>query len=130
MFPASTKIILVDGDASIRRALGRIFSAAGFAWEAFASGEEFLAAGDECGAACVVADTRLPGLDGLGLMRRFAAGHPGVPFIFLSVEEDEETRREARAAGAAAFFRKPIDAEALLDSIRWTLHAPAPAASA
>jgi FixJ family two-component response regulator len=130
MFPPSAKIILVDGDASIRRALGRIFSTAGFAWEGFASGEEFLSVADECEAACVVADTRLPGLDGLGLMRRFTAGHSGVPFIFLTEEEDERTRREARAAGAAAFFRKPIDAEALLDSIRWALHPPATAASA
>ena len=38
-----------------------------------------------------------------------------------------ETQREARSAGAAAFFRKPVDAEALLDTIRWAIRPPAPA---
>lgn len=123
------KIILVDSDASTRRALGRLFSASGFTWEAFASGEEFLAAGEVPETACVIADTRLPGVGAIELMRRVRSNQAGVPFILLTLEEDEESRRQARAAGASAFFRKPVDAGALLDSIRWAVHVPAPTAS-
>jgi DNA-binding response OmpR family regulator len=42
-----------------------------------------------------------------------------VPVIALSARDDPETRRIARELGAEAFFRKPVDAAALLDSIDW-----------
>lgn len=121
-----SKIYLVDDDASIRRALGRVMTSAGFEHEAFASAEDFLATADGGGAACVVADTRLPGMSGLDLIRHAAAVFPGLPFILVTANDEEETRREARAAGAAAFFRKPVDAEALLDTIRWAIRPPVP----
>jgi FixJ family two-component response regulator len=121
-----SKIYLVDDDASIRRALGRVMASAGFEHEAFASAEDFLATADAAGAACVVADTRLPGMSGLDLIRRAASTFPGLPFILVTANDEEETRREARSAGAAAFFRKPVDAEALLDTIRWAIRPPVP----
>lgn len=120
-------IVFLDGDESIRRALGRLFTSTGFAWEGFASAEEFLASSSR-EVACIVSDTSLPGMNGLELMRRFGKSQPGVPFIFLTSEDDEGIRRQARTAGASAFFRKPVDSEALLDSIRWTLHSPPQAA--
>jgi DNA-binding response OmpR family regulator len=42
-----------------------------------------------------------------------------LPLIALSVRDDAVTRRLARELGARAFFRKPVDAAALLDSIDW-----------
>ena len=121
------KIYLVDDDASIRRALGRVMASAGFEHEAFASAEDFLAKADGAGAVCVVADARLSGMSGLELIRLAAPTFPDLPFILLTANDEEETRREARAAGAAAFFRKPVDAEALLDPIRWAIRPPSPA---
>ena len=121
------KIYLVDDDASIRRALGRVMDSAGFEHEAFASAEEFLAKADGARAVCVVADARLPGMSGLELIRHAASDFPDLPFILLTANDAEETRSEARAVGAAAFFRKPVDAEALLDTIRWAIRPPAPA---
>jgi FixJ family two-component response regulator len=127
---AIAKIILVDSDASVRRAIGRLLASSGFACETFASAEELLSAEGGPDGACVLADSRLPGIGGIELMRRVAAGSPGLPFILLSLEEDEAMRRKAREAGAAAFFRKPVDAEALLDAIRWVLHSPSSATAA
>jgi DNA-binding response OmpR family regulator len=46
-----------------------------------------------------------------------------VPVIALSARDDPETRRIARELGAEAFFRKPVDAAALLDSIDWVTRA-------
>jgi FixJ family two-component response regulator len=120
-----SKIYLVDDDASIRRALGRVMASAGFAHEAFSSAEDFLATADGAGV-CVVADARLPGMSGPELIRRAATTFPGLPFILVTAIDEDETRREARAAGAAAFFRKPVDAEALLDTIRWAIRPPVP----
>lgn len=130
MSQSPARIILVDHDASVRRALGRLLASSGFPCEAYASAEEFLAAPGGSEASCIVADCRLDGVDGIGLMKLVAARQPGVPFILLTVEEDETMRRKAREAGAAAFFRKPVDADALLDTIRWVLQSPSPAAAA
>ena len=124
MIPSHATITLIDSDTSVRRALSRIFAAAGFATEAFASAEEFLGTPRDRNGTCVVADTRLPGIGGLELMRRAGLEHPGIPFILLTTEDDDAMRLKARAAGAAALFRKPIDPEALLDSVRWALPSP------
>jgi DNA-binding response OmpR family regulator len=42
-----------------------------------------------------------------------------LPVIALSARDDPQARRTARELGARAFFRKPVDAAALLDSINW-----------
>jgi CheY-like chemotaxis protein len=75
-----SKIYLVDDDASIRRALGRVMASAGFAHEAFSSAEDFLATADGAGV-CVVADARLPGMSGPELIRR-AAKKPNILVIW------------------------------------------------
>ena len=49
-----------------------------------------------------------------------AKGHK-IPVIFLTALDSNETRQEAQRAGAAGYFRKPVDDQALLDTIRWAL---------
>ena len=124
-----SKIYLVDDDPSIRRALGRVMATAGYDHEAFASGEDFLEAADGIRAACVIADTQLPGMSGLELLRRAGLSFPGLPFILLSAGDDDDTREKARSVGATAFFRKPVDSDALLDTIRWAARPPSSASS-
>jgi len=41
--------------------------------------------------------------------------------IFVTADDDEQTRKKARALEAAGFFRKPVDGPALLDAIIWAL---------
>ena len=53
-----------------------------------------------------------------------------MPIVALSPDDDAATRQMARAMGAQAFFRKPVDAAALLDSIDWVMCAEARDASA
>ncbi|MEJ2067285.1 MAG: DNA-binding response regulator, partial [Deltaproteobacteria bacterium] len=45
----------------------------------------------------------------------------GMPVIVISASDDAQTRENARKLGAAAFFRKPIDDQALLDAILWAI---------
>lgn len=115
-----------DDDASVRRALGRVMFTAGYDHESFASGEDFLEAAEGFRAACVIADTKLPGMSGLELLRRVGLSFPRLPFILLSAKDDEETRDEVRSVGARAFFRKLVDSDALLDMIRWAIRPAAP----
>ena len=64
----------------------------------------------------------LSGMSGLDLKAVLDARDVHLPFILLTAHDTEETRHAARSAGAAAYFRKPVDIEALLDAIQWSTH--------
>jgi FixJ family two-component response regulator len=115
-------IFLIDDDASVRRALGRVMTSVGLESRSFASVEDFLAGVTLETRGCVVADMTLPGMGGLELKQALNAAHSTLPVILLSGHESEEMRASAHEAGAAGFFRKPVDTQALLDAIQWTLN--------
>ncbi len=118
------KIYIVDDDSSVRRALGRLIRSVGLNSEAFASGDLFLAGLPEDAQGCVVMDIRMPGLTGHDVQQRLRQRGEKIPVIALSAQDDDEARNRARELGAVAFFRKPVDDQALLDSINWLLSAP------
>jgi FixJ family two-component response regulator len=125
MNSAPPTIFIIDDDASLRRALGRVMTSAGLAWEVYESADQFLATADLGKPGCIVADMTLLGMSGLDLKCRLNALRHNFPLIFLTAHDSEQMRAAARAAGAAAFFRKPVDTQALLDAINWAFHAPA-----
>jgi len=49
-----------------------------------------------------------------------------IPVIFLTAFDSNEVRQQARKAGAAGYFRKPVDDQALLDTIRWATSSHSP----
>lgn len=124
--PLSRYIVyLIDDDASVRRSMGRVLTSAGLKWEAFASADDFLLAHPKGSAGCIVADMTMPGTSGLDLKRSLNQAASNTPVILLTAHDTEEMRLAAREAGAAAFFRKPVDAQALLDAIAWAAGTPA-----
>jgi FixJ family two-component response regulator len=67
----------------------------------------------------------MPGVSGLELPALLASAGRRLPVILVTAHDTEETRDIAQRAGAAAYFRKPVDDQALLDAIAWTLiHEP------
>lgn len=132
MLPVKTDthiIYIVDDDDSVRRALGRLIRSEGLTSEAFPSGELFLTKLPDNAHGCVVMDIRMPGLTGHDVQQRLRKRGQKIPVIALSAQDDDEARHRARELGAVAFFRKPVDDQALLDSIRWLLSAPQPSQS-
>ena len=71
--------------------------------------------------ACIVIDIRMPGLSGFDLQQRLSSEGINIPVIVISASDDVEIRERARELGAIAFFRKPIDDQALLDSVWWAI---------
>ena len=67
--------------------------------------------------ACIVSDLRMPGLASRSLQGELAAKGIVMPVIIVTAEENPEMRRQAKKAGAVAYFRKPVDGTALLDTI-------------
>ena len=114
-------IYVIDDDASVRKAFGRLLRSANLDAETFSSAEEFLSSPKQKENACIIIDIRMPGLSGFDLLERRASERIRIPVIAISAHDDAETREHARELGAVGFFRKPIDDQALLDAIHWAI---------
>ena len=114
-------IYLVDDDSSARKGLTRLLLAAGYEVHAYASSEELLKGPITDKNTCLILDARMPGLSGVELQAELATKGVKLPVIFVTADDDKETRMKARASKAAGFFRKPVDGRALLDTIVWAL---------
>jgi FixJ family two-component response regulator len=116
-----SRVYVIDDDASVRKAFGRLLRSANLDAETFSSGEEFLSSPKQKENACIIIDIRMPGIDGFDLLERLTSGGIRTPVIAISAHDDAETREHARELGAVGFFRKPVDDQALLDAIHWAI---------
>lgn len=114
-------IYVVDDDKSVLRAMKRLISSMGINVLTFGSGREFLDSGFGEQNACLIVDIKMPGMSGIELQRKLVAMGSKLPVIFVTAFDTDKIRGEAKKAGAAGYFRKPVDDQALLDSIQWAL---------
>jgi FixJ family two-component response regulator len=114
-------IYVIDDDASVRKAFGRLLRSANLDAETFSSAEEFLSSPKQKENACIIIDIRMPGLSGFDLQQRLSSEGTKIPVIVISASDDLETREHAKELGAISFFRKPIDDQALLDAVWWAI---------
>ncbi len=84
-------------------------------------GAEALAAFADGGADAVITDQRMPGIDGLELMRRLQAEHAGLPVILVTAHGDVQSAVEAMRAGAFDYVQKPFDNDTLRAALRRAL---------
>ena len=112
---------VIDDDASVRKAFGRLLRSANLDAETFSSAEEFLSSPKQKENACIIIDIRMPGLSGFDLQQRLSSEGINIPVIVISASDDVQIRERARELGAIAFFRKPIDDQALLDAVWWAI---------
>ena len=110
-------VAVVDDDAEVRVALMRLLASAGFAAEAFASGDEFVQSIAGHTPECVVLDLHMPGLSGFDVQQQLTDCHPEVPVVVITGHDTSEARRRALSLGARAYLSKPVDDEALLRAI-------------
>lgn len=118
------KILVVDDDAENCRALTELLTVEGFDPLAFESAEAAWSAmaREEVLPAVVVADVRMPGLDGVALLRRIKARFPAIPVVLVSAFPDEQVWAEGLEAGAADVFPKPIHGASLVRALRETVN--------
>jgi len=116
--PASEQTIaIVEDDASFNRALVGLLNASGFATQAFASAEEFLARAKPNSHACMILDIHLPGISGFELFDRLSVDHGPPPVIFITAEDVETVRQEASRISGKICLRKPLVADELLGAV-------------
>jgi|HubBroStandDraft_4_1064222.scaffolds.fasta_scaffold35501_3 FixJ family two-component response regulator len=114
-------ISVVDDDESVRRTSTLLIESFGFRAATFASAEAFLRSGHLHDTSCLIVDVQMPGMNGLQLQSHLAAVGCGIPIIFITAYESNDSRQRAMKAGAAAFLGKPFSDEQLLQTIRSAL---------
>lgn len=116
-----TTVAIVDDEADIRSALRQMLELEQLNPVEFADAESALAAIDATFPGIIIADLRMPGLDGSGLFNRLLRCDPEIPFIMMSGHGDIATAVDLVRRGAYDFLSKPFDGAALVASVRRAL---------
>ncbi len=123
-----TRILVVDDEAQLRRALDVNLAARGYEVDAATSGEDALRLAAATPPDVVLLDLGLPGIDGLAVVRRLREWS-SVPIVILSAREAEAAKVAALDAGADDYITKPFGIDELLARVRAALRRHQPASA-
>jgi two-component system, LuxR family, response regulator FixJ len=118
---SSATIYVIDDHAAVREALGEMLSVFGYGVKTYESADGFLLELDRKNVGCVVADVRMPGTDGLNLVRELARRKVALPIILISGHGDVPMAVAAIKSGAEDFIEKPVDDAQLVAAINRAL---------
>jgi len=127
------RVLVVDDEASIRRALRPPLVELGFQFSEASRGEEALQLLHSGTFDAVLLDINMPGIGGIETLRRIRAFAPRLPVLMVTVREGEEEKVEALELGADDYITKPFSTRELIARIRTAVrrvHAPARAEDA
>lgn len=111
------RILLIEDDVSLAAILQKLLRAEGYAVDWTMRGDEGLARAGEACFDLVLTDLKLPGLDGLAVVKQLHATRPKLPIIMMTAHGTAETAIEATKLGAYEYVLKPCEPEELLDLI-------------
>jgi FixJ family two-component response regulator len=117
MTTAPAKVFVVDDDASVRRALARVFASLGIDVETFAGAEELFARAPITEPGCLLLDIKMPKVSGLELQGQLRDAGIELPVIFLTAHADVPITVRAMKHGALDVVTKPFREDALLDAV-------------
>jgi two-component system KDP operon response regulator KdpE len=115
-----TRVLVVDDEPQLRRALDVNLAARGYDVETAQTGEAAIELAARTAPDLVLLDVGLPGMDGLAVIRRLREWS-NMPIVIVSVRDGEETKMEALDAGADDYITKPFGVDELLARVRAAL---------
>ena len=115
-------VSVVDDDESVRESLPDLLREFGFAAQAFASAEEFLASDFIDDTSCLILDVAMPGMSGPDLHRELLRRKQQIPTVFITAHGSEATRPQLIAQGAVDCLLKPFSDTALREAIDAALY--------
>lgn len=111
------RILAVDDEKFIRQLLADFLSFQGYAVQTAASGEQALEIIAAMKPQLVIMDIKMPGLNGLDVLRKIKATHKDVGVIMLSAFGDSATIQAAHRQGADFYLQKPVNLDRLQDML-------------
>jgi nitrogen regulation protein NR(I) len=115
---AATRILLIEDDSGITDTLQRLLAAEGHVIEIEKRGDDGLARALKDSFNLVITDLKLPGLNGLDLVRQLHAVKPRLPIILVTAFGTTETAIEAMKFGAYDYLLKPFNIPQLIELVR------------
>ncbi len=109
------KIAIVDDEQDMRQSISQWLTLSGYDTESFSSAEDALRTVGADWPGIVVSDIRMPGMDGMALLKRLMALDAGLPVVMITGHGDVPMAVEAMHLGAFDFLEKPFDPERMTD---------------
>lgn len=110
-------VLIVDDQMGIRLLLGEVFEQAGFSTNAAATGKEALQQLNEQQPDCILLDMKMPGMDGVEVLKEIRRQLPEVPVMMMTAYSEMELIEEAKELGIKRFFTKPFDIFEVRDTV-------------
>ena len=110
-------IFVIDDQESVRHALAEMLGVFGFEVETYDSATSFLQTLHASRIGCIIADVRMPGIDGIELVRELSRRGVDLPVVLISGHADVPMAVAGIKAGAEDFIEKPVDDRALVAAI-------------
>lgn len=111
------KVFVIDDDEAMRDSLEFLLGAADFDVTLFESAQHFVDALPGIAFGCVVSDVRMPGIDGIELLKRLKAERRSIPVLIMTGHGDVPLAVEAMKLGAVDFLEKPFEDDRLIGMI-------------
>ncbi|MBC7583594.1 response regulator transcription factor FixJ [Tardiphaga sp. vice352] len=111
-------VYVIDDDAAMRESLEFLLDSAGFTVTLFSDASVFLEQMPGLSFGCVVSDIRMPGINGIDLLRSLKMKRSELPIIIMTGHGDIPLAVEAIKLGALDFLEKPFEDERLIGAIR------------
>src|ERR1700689_3802785 len=119
--PALERVLVVEDDPSVQKALKHLFEIEGYAVEIHGNGQSALESFQAFPPAVIVLDLRLPKLSGRDLCKEVKAQSPTLPIVVLSAASDVSDKVLLLELGADDYVTKPFSPQELLARVRAAL---------
>lgn len=116
--PLPSKVLLVDDEREFVEALSERLQMRDYSSAAVYGGEEALSIVEEDEPDVMILDLKMPGIDGLEVLRRVKEKHPNIEVIVLTGQGSEDVAKLCLELGACAYLEKPVDIEKLTQAMR------------
>lgn len=110
-------VLLIDDEAVVRQSTEQWLKICGFRVDSYATAEQALAMIDDSFSGVVITDVRMPGMDGLQLMKAALQKVPGLPVILLTAHGDVDMAISSMRDGAYDFIEKPFVPDRLVETV-------------
>lgn len=121
-------IYVIDDDDAMRDSLNFLLDSSGYSVALFDDAQRFLEALPGLAFGCIVSDVRMPGIDGIELLKRMKAQHSPFPILIMTGHGDVPLAVEAMKLGAVDFLEKPFEDDRLIAMIETAIRQAEPAA--
>jgi two-component system response regulator FixJ len=126
--PDKGKVYVIDDDEAMRDSLNFLLDSANFSVTLFESALSFLDVLPKLDFGCVLSDVRMPGLDGIELLKRMKAGNSTFPILIMTGHGDVPLAVEAMKLGAVDFLEKPFEDDRLIGMVEAAIRQAEPTA--